>query len=149
MILMLSVVPAAIEQGVSLYKSKAKISQKAGNWIETGLLRMENVVKPFISSDEVEPAETGQPGWGDFAVNVVESEDELPEDGSKQIHISFPSHLQGTGNDDHLAIRVFDDTGKRWEADGAELAESKPTQLLELRALVDQYQESPRCGRLP
>ena len=48
LILMLSVVPASINQGINLLHNRDKITQSAVTWIEARLSDIENKVKPFV-----------------------------------------------------------------------------------------------------
>ncbi|MGK0188610.1 MAG: putative PurR-regulated permease PerM [Verrucomicrobiales bacterium] len=129
-VLMLSVVPAAIEQGVDLSKSRADITVKAGNYIEAGLLRMERLIKPLILSGDAASA------VAEYRLQVVGTKAELPEKGVSKVSIANP---QG---DSSLHVRVFDSEGNQADGDGTELKGSKTSQLASLKELLDHREKT-------
>lgn len=136
LILMLSVIPAAIQQGFDLRDSKTEITEKAGNYIETGLLRMEKRIKPLISASadgELPPLAD----YSNYELQIVKDRASLPSKGQNLIAISTAA------GDTPPHIRLFDDQGKPIDADGPTIAETKPSQLAELNALLTKQANQP------
>ena len=137
LILMLSVIPAAIEQGFDLLERRAEITEKAGNYIETGLLKMEKRIRPLFNSADGEPSNTPADLFG-YKHQIVGDTARLPSKGKKLVAISTAA-----GAAPH--IRLFDSEGTPTDADGTTLATSKPSQLSELKNLLKEKTSPPEA----
>lgn len=129
-VLMLSVVPAAIGQGIELKKNSTDVTEKAGNYIENGLLRMERFIKPLIISEDAEANVLASNGT-EIELKRVDRKSELPTKGKNLVAILNPQD-----HDSSLHVRVFDEDGTQSDADGTTLTNTKPAELTTLRELL-------------